>query len=97
MMQQIQMICLDHEMSFAANRDNFDLLANATKRTMAKLQGSSEDGLFLMVEGAKIDYAGHTNCLLGSIVETLSFDSAVAEALKFADSNGESHRLLVHK
>jgi alkaline phosphatase len=43
-----------------------------------------------MVEGAKIDYAGHANSLPGSILETLSFDLAVAEALKFADSNGET-------
>ena len=43
-----------------------------------------------MVEGAKIDYAGHANSLPGSILETLSFDMAVAEALKFADSNGQT-------
>ena len=43
-----------------------------------------------MVEGAKIDYAGHSRCLPGSVIETLSFDLAVAEALKFADSNGET-------
>lgn len=43
-----------------------------------------------MVEGAKIDYAGHANSLPGSVVEMLSFDLAIAEALKFADSNGET-------
>ena len=43
-----------------------------------------------MVEGAKIDYAGHANSLPGSVVEMLSFDLAVAEALKFADNNGET-------
>ena len=43
-----------------------------------------------MVEGAKIDYAGHSRCLPGSIMETISFDKAVAEAMKFADSNGET-------
>lgn len=43
-----------------------------------------------MVEGAKIDYAGHSNSLAGSVVEMLSFDLAIAEALKFADSNGET-------
>ncbi|GHV66094.1 hypothetical protein FACS1894199_08750 [Bacteroidia bacterium] len=34
--------------------------------------------------------AGHANSLPGSIMETLSFDLAVAEALKFADSNGKT-------
>ena len=43
-----------------------------------------------MVEGAKIDYAGHANSLPGSILETLSFDLAVQEALKFADTNNET-------
>ena len=43
-----------------------------------------------MVEGAKIDYAGHAKYFPGSILETLSFDKAVGEALKFADQNGET-------
>ncbi|MGB4017331.1 alkaline phosphatase, partial [Petrimonas mucosa] len=50
----------------------------------------SKRGFFLMVEGAKIDYAGHSNSLAGAVSEMLSFDLAVAEALKFADSNGET-------
>jgi alkaline phosphatase len=54
------------------------------------LRERSRNGFFLMVEGAKIDYAGHSRCLPGSIVEMLSFDLAVAEALKFADTNGET-------
>ncbi len=52
--------------------------------------GAGDGGFFLMVEGAKIDYAGHSRCLPGSVIEMLSFDMAVAEALKFADSNGET-------
>ena len=43
-----------------------------------------------MVEGAKIDYAGHANSFPGSVMETLSFDLAVKAALEFADSNGET-------
>ena len=43
-----------------------------------------------MIEGAKIDYAGHSKCLPGTVIEMLSFDLAVAEALKFADKNGET-------
>jgi len=41
----------------------------------------------VMIEGAKVDYAGHSRCLPGSIVETLSFDLAVAEALRYADTH----------
>lgn len=85
-----KVVCIDEEMDEAATVDNIGLLADATRRAIAKLSNADEDGFFMMVEGAKIDYAGHSRCLPGSIMETLSFDMAVAEALKFADSNGET-------
>lgn len=83
-------ICIDEEMEKAAEAKTIGLLAETTARSIDKLSKSSSEGFFLMVEGAKIDYAGHSNCFPGSIVETLSFDMAVAEALKFADKNGET-------
>ena len=83
-------ICIDEAMDAACTVDNIGILADATRRSIKKLSAASEDGFFMMVEGAKIDYAGHSRCLPGSIMETLSFDMAVAEALKFADSNGET-------
>ena len=83
-------ICIDEEMEKAAEAKTIGLLAETTARSIEKLHQSSPEGFFLMVEGAKIDYAGHSNCFPGSIVETLSFDMAVAEALKFADQNGET-------
>ena len=46
-----------------------------------------------MVEGAKIDYAGHSDCFPASVLEQLSFDLAIAEALRFADEDG--HTLVV--
>lgn len=84
-------VCIDERMDEAAEEANLTLLAEATRASIAKLQeGAGKKGFFLMVEGAKIDYAGHSRCLPGSIIETLSFDLAVAEALRFADSNGET-------
>ena len=83
-------ICIDERMDEAASESNLTLLADATRASIAKLRERSRNGFFLMVEGAKIDYAGHSRCLPGSIVEMLSFDLAVAEALKFADTNGET-------
>ena len=46
-----------------------------------------------MVEGAKINYAGHANSLPATVMEMLSFDMAVAEAIKFADTDG--HTLVI--
>lgn len=85
-----KIICIDERMDLAANEETLDLLAEATRRTINKLENTSKKGFFLMVEGAKIDYAGHANSLPGSILETLSFDLAVQEALKFADTNNET-------
>ncbi len=87
---QGKVICIDEKMGDAAEEANLGLLADVTRQSIAKLQSQSQQGFFLMVEGAKIDYAGHSKCLPGSIIETLSFDLAVAEALKFADANGET-------
>lgn len=81
-------ICIDERMREAANENNLSLLADATVNAIKKLD--NEKGFFLMVEGAKIDYAGHSKCLPGAVIEMLSFDKAVAEAMKFADSNGET-------
>lgn len=86
-----KVICVDERMEKAATEPTLTLLADATHNAIAKLtEEKKSKGFFLMVEGAKIDYAGHANSLPGSILETLSFDLAVAEALKFADSNGET-------
>lgn len=85
-----KVICVDERMENAATEETLDLLATATREAIQKLNSESKKGFFLMIEGAKIDYAGHANSLPGSILETLSFDMAVAEALKFADSNGET-------
>ena len=83
-------ICIDEEMNRPTENDNLDLLARSTRNAIGLLDRHNPDGFFLMIEGAKIDYAGHSNCFPASIVETLGFDKAVGEALKFADSNGET-------
>ena len=85
-----KVLCLDNRMGAYATEETLDFLANITKASIDKLSKDSKKGFFLMVEGAKIDYAGHSDCLPASILEQLGFDLAVAEALKFADSNGET-------
>ncbi len=85
-----KVICVDEMMRRAATGNTLTLLADATHEAIRKLKEEKNKGFFLMVEGAKIDYAGHANSLSGSILETLSFDLAVKEALKFADTNGET-------
>ncbi len=88
--QKGKVICIDERMDKAVEEATMNLLADATKDAIEYLQTQSDKGFFLMVEGAKIDYAGHAKSVPGSIIETFSFDLAVAEALKFADQNGET-------
>ncbi|TKD66976.1 alkaline phosphatase [Flavobacterium sp. ASW18X] len=65
------------------------LLATTTKDALSYLSKDSKP-FFIMVEAAKIDSYGHGNDITGVITETLDFDLAIAEALKFADSNKET-------
>ena len=47
------------------------------------------EGFFLMVEGARIDMAGHSNNLARVIGETLAFDEAVQAVARWASSRSD--------
>ena len=61
-------------------------LASATKNGIAFLNNKKKP-FFLLAEGAKIDSYGHLNNIRGVISESISFDKAITEALKFADAD----------
>lgn len=61
-------------------------LANALKQALAYM-GKQKAPFFIMAEGAKIDSYGHANAIDGVIAESISFDKAITQALKFADEN----------
>ena len=65
------------------------ILAQATKEGLQFLNNKKRP-FFLLVEGAKIDSYGHENNVEGIVLEGIDFDKAVAEALKFADSSGNT-------
>lgn len=81
-------IIIDEKLAEGTTKNNLHLLALTTNKAINHL--SNKKGFFLVVEGAKIDYAGHANSVSNSIIETLGFDLAVQAALRFADSNGET-------
>ncbi|MEM8559275.1 MAG: alkaline phosphatase [Bacteroidota bacterium] len=64
-------------------------LAEMTTFALAHLS-RDPDGFFLMVEGSRIDHAGHGNDPVGHLHDILAFDDAVAEALAFAEADGET-------
>jgi len=69
-------------------------LAELTSKAI-NLLSKDKDGFFLMVEGGRIDHASHANDIAGSINDTLAFDAAVAQALKFYDQHKEETLLVV--
>ncbi len=68
----------------------------ATQPTLAQMTNKSIDllenrkGFFLQVEGASIDKQDHNANACGQIGETVGFDKAVQEALKFAKKDGNT-------
>jgi len=68
-------------------------LVQASTEATSFLQKRNKTGFFLMVEGSQIDWAGHKNNAEWMIAETLEFDRAVGEILRFAQSDG--HTLVI--
>ena len=63
-----------------------ELLAEATKYSLEFLNKQNKP-FFLIVEGAQIDSFGHVNNAAGIVSETIDFDTAITQALIFADKN----------
>ena len=43
-----------------------------------------------MTEGAQVDYGGHANNIAYVATEVMDFDKAVGDALRFADTDGQT-------
>jgi alkaline phosphatase len=65
------------------------MLQTSLKQTI-KVLSASKKGFFIMAEGAQIDYGGHANDLPYIVTELHDFDKTVADAIKFADQDGET-------
>ncbi|MFW6145884.1 MAG: alkaline phosphatase [Planctomycetota bacterium] len=72
----------------AAGAERLPTLSEMTAKALAVLS-TDPDGLFLMVEGGRIDHAGHGNHLERNIFETLEFDRAVETVLRWADGRDD--------
>lgn len=72
--------------------DDLDLAAY-TRKGIELLDGPQ--GFLMMVEGGKIDWACHANDGAASIKDTLAFDRAVAEAVRFAEAHPRDTLIVV--
>jgi alkaline phosphatase len=60
-----------------------------------ELLSANEEGFFMMVEGGKIDWACHANDAAASIHNTIAFDNAIKEAIKFYQAHPEETVIIV--
>ena len=67
--------------------DTSPRLPEMTRRAIELL---GDDGFFLMVEGGKIDFAGHANDGAPNLFDTLEFNSAVEVALEYQKSHPDT-------
>ena len=68
-------------------------LAEMTRKALDLLASNSDarqNGFFLLIEGSRIDHAGHANDAAAHVRETLAYDEAVAAALDFARRDGRT-------
>ncbi|AKG36500.1 alkaline phosphatase [Paenibacillus durus] len=55
-----------------------------------KILSKDKDGFVMMIEGGRIDHAGHANDFPTLIQETLDFDAAFKTAIEFAKKDGNT-------
>ncbi|GAB3253191.1 hypothetical protein GCM10027347_12840 [Larkinella harenae] len=82
-------VLLDDQSVLAMSKGRTDFLQKSLRKAFKELQ-SNKAGFFLMAEGAQIDYGGHVNDVRYVVQEMLDFDQAIGDAIRFADSNGET-------
>ncbi|MHA2423262.1 MAG: alkaline phosphatase [Candidatus Thorarchaeota archaeon] len=78
-------------MTFEQDRD-INLIPSLAEMTDKSLDilSQDDDGFFLMVEGGRIDHAGHGHSVLDVALETIAFDNAVEVALNFVEENSNT-------
>jgi alkaline phosphatase len=70
----------------------YDTLPHLSEMVSATLPllANDPEGFFLMVEGGRIDHAGHVNLIRENVFETLEFDRAVAVAYAWVISRTDT-------
>jgi alkaline phosphatase len=80
-----KIVCIDKRFGDHCNESTIDYLSTTTADVIKKLQNPK--GFYMMVEASKIDHGGHANNMKTIVIETLSLDAVVREALEFADKD----------
>lgn len=83
----------DLSLSFVIDQKPSISLAELTAKGIKLLD--NKQGFFMLVEGGKIDYAGHTNDLATNIKEVGDFEQAVQVALNFYEQHPRDTLIIV--
>lgn len=78
---------IPYEIDRRSEADIYPSLEETTKTALGALADASRDsahGFFVMIEGSRIDHAGHANDAAAQVHEVLAYDRALAAALDFA-------------
>lgn len=62
-------------------------MARTALKALSEATRDSEKGVFLMIEGSRIDHAGHGNDPAAQVHEVLGYDKAFTSALDFLDKD----------
>jgi len=66
---------------------SLDEMAETALNALEAATKDSEQGFFLMVEGSRIDHAGHSNDPAAQVHEVLAYDKTFARVLKWVESH----------
>lgn len=77
---------IPYEIDRRSQNEIYPSLEETTRTALRALSDATEDsdkGFFIMIEGSRIDHAGHSNDPAAQVHEVLAYDRAVAAALEF--------------
>jgi alkaline phosphatase len=66
---------------------SLDEMAQTALNALSEATRDSDKGFFLMIEGSRIDHAGHSNDPVAQVHEVLAYDKAFASVLEFLDKD----------
>jgi alkaline phosphatase len=66
---------------------SLDEMARTALKALSAATKDSDKGFFLMIEGSRIDHAGHANDPAAQVHEVLAYDDAFASVLEFLDKD----------
>jgi len=82
-------VILDDSAVVSKRKGRGDFLSRSLNKSLLAFS-KSKSPFFVMLEGAQIDWGGHSNDLEYVVTEVLDFDQTIGEAIKFADKNKET-------